>query len=190
MTYLQPGGSSAPTARIRILGCDPPPPPPRRGINRALVAACAAAAGLGIVAAVTGRHLLAEPVAQPQAAPEVVGVGVQALVGAQPPRHRPVVRRALRATVAPVDLQAAARTERRFAVARVPAGVGTAARPTAPAPVPAPATAPAGDTASAPAPAAPAARAVRAEAAPVRDAVTRPDLPPDPTDPNTRIDQP
>jgi len=178
--------AAAPSARIRILGCEPPPPP-RRRIPWKFVIACVVTATLGVALAVGVRHLLRPP--EP-AGVVTTPLGLRAGVNARAFPPTGALAGTLRASAPRPQMQSAARAERRLRAAMRRAREA-AARQSAPVQVP-PASpawqggAPGSNTVDQQAP-----QGAPAPTAPMAaDAVTRPDLPPDPTDPNAQIDGP
>ncbi len=180
MTYAQPGGPVRPAnARIRILGCDPPPPK-KSGPNRALLAACAAVAAVGVLITLAVRQVYPQISQTPTGDVAVLG-SIDVMADTEratiAPDHdgRPFV------TFTVPDYPAAARFAARSLVADESRGV-------------APATVPA-STYQSPAGTAPDLTPQTSAAQPaatttVDTTSVGPEQPPDPTDPNAQIDTP
>lgn len=167
MTFVHPSGSARP-ARIRILGAAPPPPPPRRGPNRALLAACAVVAALGV-----GTTLLVRPQMSDDPSPEVISGETIVPMGLLNLGARVPDARALRVMdFDSPDFNSAARVEqarRRVALTPAPNNEPPASsRPMVTTTVPSSTGSPVGTPST---------------------TTSGPDQPPDPASPNTFLDQ-
>jgi hypothetical protein len=165
MSFVQ---STPPTARIRILGCDPAPPPRRRPSPRLVAAAVAVAlAGVGAVL------LLARPTDPQPIPPRAVPVAPTAEIGVMA-SHNPAAWRSTRALHRTVRLAA---TTDLAAAASVAQRRDAAARP------PATSVAPPASTASAASSAAPASDPPPSYGSVQQPVVVGPELPPGPMNP-------
>lgn len=173
MTFAHPNAAARP-ARIRILGTTPPPPPPRRGPRGALLVACVVVAALGV-----GITLLARPQMSEDPSPEVVVSGTINLMGLLNTGARMPDERTLRVLrVVSPDFTTAARID----AARRHVARGQTPTTVTPPAVTAP-------TVSAPDTTGTAPTVTRTTPGTPQSTSTGPDQPPDPTSPNTFLDQ-
>lgn len=204
MTFAPPS-EPRPSARIRILGCEPPPEPPRpaRRLNAGLIAACAIAALTGIASAVLARELFpqnpptasAPPVAPQIVDDEPVDVGGTAMIHTRP--TSPQIARMVRGpqmTPLPAAARHAARAaeKEKIVSSTEPMTAAAAAQP-APVSAPPPATggyvtsgSPTTSTRSSTGGQAPAAKPAAAHTG----GGSGPAQPADPTDPNAAASRP